>query len=233
MIRLSASSITSFIKCSKMFYYYKNFPEENVSTPEGSVGTAVHKLIELHCDGSDFSEDRERLIKEYGFDKPLIDRLDTSLNNFVYWFPFAFEQERGKLPVFKPEDYKEYWFNEKLSDELSIAGKIDYIFKEDGIVIDWKTGQTKRNISNDVQYIIYYTMYKKVFGHYPNAVYQVNLAKGEINTYYPNQIYIDTLYNFIIPKLVAHIKADTYYKEGYFNGSCYRCNFIGICSKDP
>jgi RecB family exonuclease len=215
-----------------MFYYYKNFPEESIVTPEGAVGTAVHKIIELHYDGSDYKETRAGLIRDHDFDHLLVERLDNSLSNFIHWFPSAFEQERGRPPVFKEHDYKEYWFNEKLSDDVSLAGKIDYIFKDDGIVIDWKTGQTKKNISNDIQYIIYYTMYKKVFGHYPNAVYQVNLAKGELNTYYPNQTYIDTLYNSIIPKLVAHIKADTYYREGYFNGSCYRCNFIGICNRD-
>jgi hypothetical protein len=50
-------------------------------------------------------------------------------------------------------------------------------------------------------------MYKKIFGSYPSALLQVNLAKGDISTFYPSKDYIDTLYDQIIPKMIGQIKS--------------------------
>jgi len=223
MIYLSASSIRDFIACSKRFYYRKNFSEESVETQDASAGTIVHKLLELHWKNCDFESDFNKLTTEYDLDNDRQQKALKCLDNYKT------SSIREKL---KDNDLTEFYFKEKIQNGVVLVGKIDRIVVDDAIVIDWKTGITKKNISNDIQFIVYYTMYKKIFGSYPSALLQVNLAKGDISTFYPSKDYIDTLYDQIIPKMIGQIKSKRYYKEGYYNGSCYFCPFIGICSKD-
>lgn len=226
MIRLSASKIKSFIRCSKMFQLQYDFPEEAVDPQDAAVGTIVHNLIEYFPDGKGYEEHAEELIKERAIDLDGQLKIYRSMKSYSNNFA-------DLLAKMNPEnDIKEFYFQEKLLPDVILSGRIDYIIKEDDIVLDWKTGTTKRDISNDPQFIIYYTMYQKIFGRYP-TVYQVSLAKGELNTFYPRKIYIDTLYNSIIPKIIRAMETKDYHKEGYFNGSCYRCSFIGLCSKEP
>lgn len=224
IIRLSASSIKDFVKCSKMFYFRNTIPEEAFNTQEASVGTICHKLIEKHWDGSDFTADKEKLLLEYAVDSAGAERLNKCLNNFNSG-TFDFLRSR-----FSEEDKREFYFQEKIDSEVTISGRMDYIINKNNIVIDWKTGATKKNLSNDIQFIIYYTMYNKIFGRYP-AVYQASLLKNECDLFMPRQEYIDVLYDEIIPNILLAVSTKGYFREGYFNGACYNCNFIASCSK--
>ncbi len=215
MIYLSMSSIKDFLRCSKMFYYRKNYAEEAVDALEASVGTVVHKIIETYPTGPYDPQVLATLVREKDIDLSGEVKLLRLLDNYYTKFPHILEK-------MKPEtDKSEFYFQEKISGDVTLAGKMDYILRDEHIVYDWKTGQTKRDISNDIQFIIYYT------------VYQVNLNKCEETLYIPRKIYIDALYEQIIPKIVSAIQNKEYFKEGYFNGSCFRCNFIAVCARDP
>jgi RecB family exonuclease len=194
---LSPSSIKDFLHCSRMFYYRKNNPEESVSTQDANIGTVVHAVTEKYWDNQEASVDYvTKQIKELSIDgdgsRKIYERLDTFYN---------------KIPevtrTLKHNDLIELYFEEKLTDNVVIRGKMDRVIVDDDVVIDWKTGTTKKNINNDVQFILYYVMYQKIFGHYPSAVKQVNLAKAEVSLFYPTKEYINTLLNEVSPTLLT------------------------------
>lgn len=223
---LSASSIKDFLHCSQMFYYRQECPEESVSSPDMIIGNIVHWTLEKYWDdpikASDYVTDR---VTEFKIDKYGDIKIRDCLANFYNSFP--------ELTLrMSEEDHIEFKFKEKIADDIVLTGKMDRIITDSGIVVDWKTGSTKKNISNDVQFIIYYQMYKRVFGHAPNRVVQVNLNKRELVDFYPEKEYIDTLFNKVIPYIANRIKAKEYLREGYFTSSCYRCSFDTICYKD-
>ncbi len=228
MIYLSASSIRDFIHCSKMFYYRTNFSEEAVDTPEAIVGTIVHKAIEDHWKSYDQAMQYCKFkATEFNLDLRSWAKIEASMTAFFSLIPEIY----GKL---KDNDLKEYKFKEKIGEDVTLVGKMDRIIVDDGIVIDWKTGKTKNVIDNDIQFIIYYMMYNRAFGKFPGAVYQISLSgKNIITAYQPNKEYINALFNHIIPSIVERVKKNKFNKEGYFNNSCYSCNYIGLCNKDP
>jgi CRISPR/Cas system-associated exonuclease Cas4 (RecB family) len=226
MIKLSASSIRDFLKCSKMYYYRKSSPEESIDTQEATTGRIVHEVLEKHWDSDkEQVELAEERIKECNIDAYGEEKIMTCLETY-----------RKQIPdirkILKPNDRVEFYFSEQLTWDVCLVGKMDRVVTDDESVIDWKTGRTKNFINNDIQFIVYYTMYKKIFGKYPRGVYQVNLSSAKVSSFQPDKEYINTLFNSIIPMIVERTNKRKLYKEGYFNGSCYNCSFIGVCSKD-
>jgi len=225
MIRLSPTAIKDYLKCSKMFFYRRAFPEESVTSQEAAVGTIVHKVAETIWKDPNYEEQAAKLISQYDIDLTGQGKIYACLNNIRQTFG-------GFLEMMTDSDLIEHEFNVKLNKEVSISGKMDRVIPTEDTVIDWKTGTTKRDISNDIQFIIYYWAYQKIFEKTPK-VYQVNVARSDFSLFWPRKVYVDTLFDSIIPKMVDSIKKNKYYKEGYYNGGCYRCNFIGVCSRDP
>lgn len=220
-IKLSASSINDFLKCSQMFAYRSSRSEDSIDTEEQAIGKCVHRIIE-----EDIYFTMDSPLIDYHFEKFNIQDTEKTLrylNNFT--------ELRPQL-VIKETDKKEFYFREKLNKDLQISGLMDRINTEDRIVYDWKAStSTKKYLSNDIQLIIYYSMYKRIFGEYPQ-VYLVNLHFKELRPFYPNKKYIDTLFNEIIPKIVREVKSKQFYKTGYYTGSCFRCPFIGVCGTE-
>ena len=221
MIRLSASSISDFIKCSKMFEFRATRSEDSINTEEQAIGNFAHKVIEENI--------------HYTMNDPLIDILlieyniqDTEkalryLENFTLLRPGL---------IIREDDQKEFYFREKIGADLQLSGKMDRVNTVDHIVYDWKAStSTKKYLSNDVQMIIYYQMYHRIFGNYP-SVFLVNLHHKDIRPFYPNKRYIDTLFNRVIPKIMQEVEHKQFYKTGYFTSSCFRCPYIGVCHSE-
>jgi hypothetical protein len=218
MIRLSASSIADFLKCSKMYQYRMERSEDSIDTEEQSIGNFVHEVVERNV--------------YFTLDDPLIDILLAEYNiedtDKALRYLKNFTELRENL-ILREDDKREFYFREKVNKGLQISGKMDRVNIKDHIIYDWKAStSTKKYLSNDVQCIVYYMMYHKMFGSYPN-VFIVNLHHKDIRPFYPKKEYIDTLFNKIIPKIVKEIKLNQFYKTGYFTGSCYRCPFLGVC----
>lgn len=232
MITLSQSSISDYLACSQRYKYRLTMPEEAHPTQEMSVGNIVHKALEMKwgADRNDRYQFTMSLASEYNIDISGIDRINECLLAYDSWFVGG---EVGDLyRRFSDNDLCEYYFKEKLYDDVYINGKIDRIVTDGDIVIDWKTGSTQRTyLGTDIQSILYYMMYNKIFGKYPQVMV-VNLLKQKLVAFQPNKKYIDTLMNSIIPMIVYQIKNKVFYKEGYFNYSCRNCPYIGICDKD-
>lgn len=230
MIYLSASSIRDFLACSKRFYFRTNEPEEATKSPEAIAGTIVHKIIELHWDKQSPEDPavQEEIEKQLSvFDNFSIDV--SRIENCLYTFYSAIPEVKGRL---HQSDLREFYFKEKISPNITMSGKMDWVIPDEGYIIDWKTGNTKTNISNDIQFIIYYTMFQKIFGKPAREIVQVNLSTQKISWFYPSKKYIDTLFNDIIPMIAKEVQHKRFNREGYYNGACYRCDFISICNKD-
>jgi hypothetical protein len=223
---LSASSIIDYLSCSKKFYYRSNKLETYIDTQEMVVGKIVHKIVEDHWqDQVQAAKTLKELSQEHNIDKKGFNKAESSLYTFYNCIPLV-------TATLRPTDLIEYRFEVPLEKDVVMVGKMDRVVKEYDLVYDWKTGSTrKKYMANDVQCNVYYTMYKRIFGREP-TVKIVYLENGEIIQFYPKKEYSHELFNVLIPKMISQIKSKSFYKEGYFNGSCYRCNYLGACTKD-
>jgi CRISPR/Cas system-associated exonuclease Cas4 (RecB family) len=224
MLSLSASSLKDFLKCSKMFYYRVNSSEESVATSEMLAGSIVHKIIEEHKIGQIVSEDKvDRLISEYKLvDLTLKKRIESCLRVFF----------KDYENLISDRDYVEYNFKLPLSKGVRLTGKIDRI-TPDGLLIDWKTGgYVPKSIDDDLQFIIYYWAYNKLFGSDPNKVFYIALLKNKMLEFNYNQPYFEQLFNSTIPSVVTKIKNKEYFRDGLDNNACKYCSYMTTCWKD-
>lgn len=223
MIYLSASSIRDFLKCSKMYYYRTQHPEESVDTEGAIIGKVVHGAVERYWDD-------EAGAFRYAADKIKEQDVSAKASSKILHCVDSFFGLSGELGL-TADDKIEYYFKEKMPEDYMLVGKMDRIIPDRNTVIDWKTGKTRNYLNNDVQFIIYYVMYKKLFGKFP-VVLQIDLNSGIVTPFQPTKLYIDTLFNSVIPMILERIRRQQLYKEGYFNGACYGCSFIPICNAD-
>lgn len=219
MIKLSASSINDYLKCSKMFEFRYYSGEEGFTTEEQAIGSFVHKVIENNIDFKIDDPMVASLMVEYNIQDT--DKALLYLGNFI---------EMRPLLTVRDTDKTEFYFREKINKELQISGKMDRVNTEDNVVYDWKASTSKKKyLSNDVQLIIYYQMYKRIFGKQP-SVFIVNIPNKELRPFFPVKKYIDALFDDIIPKIVREVKAKQFYKTGYFTSSCFKCPYLSLCS---
>jgi CRISPR/Cas system-associated exonuclease Cas4 (RecB family) len=188
------------------------------------AGNIVHKLIELHKIGEVISEDKvDKLIGEYKLvDLSLKKRIESCLRVFF----------RDYESLVSNGDIIEYVFKLPFSTGVNITGRIDRI-TPDGILIDWKTGgYVPENVDNDIQFILYYWAYSKVYGEQPNKVFYISLLKNKIIEFNYKQYYFDQLFNQVIPGIVKQIKNKEYFREGLYSGACKNCSYMTTCWKD-
>lgn len=227
MIYLSASSISDFVACSSMYKYRSESSESAIISPPMHIGTAVHTTVQ-YCWNQPVEAALERVkleLKDRSIDEKGMKKANRCIENFF------FEMESIKESLTE-DDLIEYYFKEKIMEGVYLVGKMDRVIKSTDTIYDWKTGSTKKKtLVNDIQSIVYYSMYHRIFGRFPN-VYVVYLDPPSHVVYQPTKRYIEALFKGIIPKMVSQIKAGLYYKEGYFNGSCYNCPYVGLCLHD-
>lgn len=223
MIYLSASSIKDFISCSRRFAYRVYQSDLAIATQEIAIGDIVHHAIENHWNdreaGFNFSyaESSKRDIDSIGKQQ-----LDRCLTNY-------YDYHTQYLTL---NDEIEYNFKYKLYDDVYLVGKMDRIIKSTNTVIDWKTGDSfVSTINNDIQFLVYYAVYKRLFGITPTVLY-INLNKNKTLAYRHNPKFEDELFNRVIPKILDVIHLKDFVKEGYFNNACKSCSFIQDCWKE-
>ncbi len=221
-IRLSKSSIESYLGCSKRYYYRINFPEEAKKTPQMALGNAIHSILEKYWHNEkEALASIEQYLKLYGlYSNEFYQKAQKQIINYFGNF----------TSLVKNNDLIEYGFSVPYSEDVFIVGKFDRVNLEENYIIDWKTGNSSHGgDSNDIQSIIYYNSYKKLFGNFPIIVY-VYLGENKVKTYIPNQFYIDLLYNDIIPNMIQDIKNNKFLPTGLFKfNECKYCPYKDIC----
>jgi len=219
---ISATSIKDFIDCSKKYYWRINNAEESVNTPEMDAGLIVHEVLEKYWDQSKSHNLQKglHLTESKKLPERLVERVEYCINS--YHDNFA-----GLL---SKDDEKEISFKLKMDEDVFLVGRIDRITKGSNLVLDWKTSEASViNIDSDIQFLLYYYAYTRMYGHPPSGVYYVALLHNQLITLHVDRGQYEILMYEIIPNIIKQIKNNEYAREGIFRSKCNRCQFKNIC----
>lgn len=220
MIKISASAIRDYLECPAKVKFRHLVPEQAEQNEKMAIGTVVHKTVEL------FYNDRDK-----GFSYALQkahemtlneDKINKCLKNFY----------NNYSHLLADTDEVEKFFSYPLYKDVNIVGKIDRI--SNGVIYDWKTGETcPDTLANDIQFIIYFISYIKLYNKEPISSVLVSLNDNKILTYKFNEPYATILMQQIIPTMVDQIKSKNLAKTGLYNRyTCKRCSFRKVCMEE-
>jgi CRISPR/Cas system-associated exonuclease Cas4 (RecB family) len=220
MIHISATSLNKFVVCPAKLYYslYGEF-EAGIPTREMSIGSLIHEMIEKFWYDKQLAYKKlPKYMAEFNLDvgdtEEVINYLEVFYNKFA--------------PICTPDDQIERRFEVKYNDNALIVGRYDRIIGD--VIIDWKTGRTPpKSIDNDIQFLLYYSVYKKFAGRLPAKVIYASLTSGDMIHLNPNQDKIDVLYSDIIPAYLRAISKNEFPRMGLFRSACYKCEFREAC----
>jgi CRISPR/Cas system-associated exonuclease Cas4 (RecB family) len=220
LIRISESLIKDFLLCPKRADFRINYSGESIQTSKEATGSIVHAVLERSWRNSkEALEEIEIQIRKYNLksDSKLIYKCIAN-----YFSTFRNMVGEG--------DTVETFFNIPFSKGVQLVGRIDRI-TTNGIVIDWKTGESEpEDIERDIQCMFYYLAYKKLYGREPSGVYLAFLAKKKLIMYKPNPLLLNKLEYEIIPTVIRGIKNQEFPHNGLFQyHACKNCNFINSC----
>ena len=192
---ISQSAINDFLTCKKRYYYRLNFKSKAIQTREMFLGTLVHTLLEdFSTNFEDATFEVSRLVETHKLNEEDELLLRKSIEGFFSKF----------YHLVTPDDEKEKMFSIPYEKNVYLAGKFDRITPSH-LVIDWKSGTyVPKTLSNDVQSIIYDYAYKQMYGVKPSLVVAY-LRRGKLSTYTENEIYVDTLFNEVLPDMLESI----------------------------
>lgn len=199
-----------------MYRIKKTVP--TVESREMGMGSVVHLAIEKGWEDRDAAY---KILHKEGKARGLAKADIYSMEFLIDIFFLNFQ------PKLEKNDLIEHNFKLPLYDDVFIVGKMDRV--SNGNVYDWKTGQTATNLAYDVQCIIYDWAFKKQFERSAKSICIASLKKGELIPYYKDDLYVDEIFNKIIPRMIRTIKNESYERLGLFNHSCFRCPFKTGC----
>jgi len=182
------------------------------------MGNVAHKAIEKHWD------DRKEAVY---YASKHNDKLSLTDYNSIEHFVNTFFDNFAKL--LNKDDMVEKYFKLPLEKNVYLVGKFDRI--SDGVIYDWKTNaKIPTNIDSNVQFIVYYHAYRKLFGKAPTATFFASLSQGVLIPFNYNQHYFDELFGKIVPEIIDNVRAGNFSKDGIFrSGACYRCQYKQDC----
>lgn len=217
-IYLSASSISDFIKCPQkvMYRIKKTVPE--VKSREMVIGTIAHYAIEKGWNN------RERALSIIESECKSEGLRKADKTNLEFMIDIFFLNFKDRLT---DKDLIEFRFKVPLYDDVFIVGKIDRV--SSGNLYDWKTGKLPTKLFNDVQCIIYEWAYHQLFQKEPASICQAGLSTGELLPYRRDELYVEEIFENIIPRMIRTVRHDGYERLGLFNHSCFRCPYKAGC----
>lgn len=217
MINLSASLIKDFLVCQKRAYFRINYTGQSEQTKEMALGSLVHSVLETSWN------DKEKAIKEVS-ELAKQYNLTTGLEKAYSCVENYFEVFSG---LFSEDDRIEYLFRTPLTSEINLIGKMDRI--HNNAIYDYKTSsRDPKDINSDIQFILYYVAYSKIFSKQPSGVFQVSLQTKKLHKFTPQEKNIKNLENEIVPLVVQTIKGGMFETNGYPR-ACKHCSFHKIC----
>lgn len=223
MIKISASSIKTFLECKRKYYYkLTSRAEEKVHKPALVVGTLVHRTIELYWNKFD---DGDIYLKNQ---LELFNHTSGTIYSHAFkcWDNFKLHYAN----MLSSKDKVEQFVSVPYKYKTLLVGKMDRILPGN-IILDWKTGtEFNPNINNDVQFILYKELYKRWTGNRVSDIYYVSLKYGKMIKYEDDGYSHDLLFNEIIPSMVSDIKAKNFVPDGLFKYKiCKECSFRDFC----
>jgi CRISPR/Cas system-associated exonuclease Cas4 (RecB family) len=221
-IFLSATAIQDFIDCPQRFAYRTTQKEQSITSDDMLVGTIVHAAIEK------FWNDKDLAVKEVGDQTKFFSLNPSMTDKALLCIHTFFESFAGLL---SKDDEIEYTFKLQLEKDVFLVGRMDRI--SNGNIFDWKTkNSTPKDISKDIQFIVYSEAYRRLFKKEPIATYYASLTTGKLLKLKSNPALTNTLFNAIIPVIAQAIKQKLYYPKGIYTNNCHMCPYKELCYKD-
>lgn len=217
MINLSASLIKDFLVCQKRAYFRINYTGQSEQTKEMALGSLVHSVLETNWKIKEEAVKAvTELAKQYNLTTGL-EKAYSCVDNFFEIF----------ASLFSDEDKIEYLFRVPFSSEVILIGKIDRIHNH--AIYDYKTSsRDPKDIDSDIQFILYYLAYAKIFSRLPAGVFQVSLQTKKLHKFTPQEKNIKKLEHEIIPLVTETIKKGVFEMNGYPK-ACKHCSFHKVC----
>jgi CRISPR/Cas system-associated exonuclease Cas4 (RecB family) len=226
---LSATSIKDFIDCSKRFYYKQKSSADGIINPDMLVGTIVHDAIDKYR-AFDFDVAKDYFytrMDEFSPEEKYYTKGLTCLDNYHAKFKNLFKDGESELK-----------FSVPFNNNTKIVGRMDFINKNTGLIIDWKTSaKTPSRVDNDIQFIIYDYAFTSMYRKKAISIFYVNLLNGDMVNYKRDALKYNLLFKDIIPAMLHTIKAKNFSRTGLFKGQskaslCYSCPFAEICEEE-
>jgi CRISPR/Cas system-associated exonuclease Cas4 (RecB family) len=212
--------IKDIISCPTKGYFRLQGGGDSLPSQEALAGTIVHDVLENTWSSRDDAEVRmQKLLEEY--------QLRRGVTNVKRCIDNYFEMFGG---VMTPEDEIEKSFKYQYLPDVAFTGRIDRIHNH--VIYDWKTGDAPpEDIDKDIQFIMYFLAYKKLYGRDPSATMYVSLAHKKLYSYVPNKAYVDEFTNEIVPYVIRVIKEKKFPRLGFYSwGTCKRCFYREACT---
>jgi hypothetical protein len=243
-IQLSASSLTTFLRCGRQWYYAYVLGEKSPPTLKQARGIAVHKAVEVNMEQKVSSHE----------DVPIDDMLDAFSASWDEVGQDGFEHDEQETPGDAKDagyaltrlHHKEVsptiqpvWVEKpvqfKLNDNIVWTGQID-LADEMGRIRDTKT--TSRRPKPE-QYLINMTGYscgaRQLTGEVETDVVLDYMVNTKTPYYLPiavgGPVSDDSIRRFvsIAEGVAATIEAGNYPANGVQNGACSWCGYRSMC----
>ena len=177
-IRLSPSDINGFFFCPRRWYLsiVLGIPPMPIPRPELEFGTMIHNTIANYFDviseNPSESEIRQKISEIFQRNYVKILGIDDKKYKKVVKSFYKFEIERlRKWKQYKPT------FVEKRLEAVPFVGKVDAYWAEEGVVVDWKTGNYSVMHNDLLRQGTIYKLLLEAHGYKVEKVLFVFLAK--------------------------------------------------------
>lgn len=138
-MKLSKSSVNSFLKCRRQFRYQYIDKIEQAPNEFMQLGTDVHEIAEKFIkEGGIHTEDYRQKLDEIAKEVNSEYDLEIHLNNLSSFFEEVFHNPDMKYEVFCCEEYLK-------DEEHNFSGLCDLVVRDENndiIIIDYKTGKS-------------------------------------------------------------------------------------------
>ena len=241
-IKLSSSSLKTFLECKRKYYYRYIAKIKDASIPtdkkdERDIGILLHSILNDFYKEQDHIEDRDELLLY------LQKRMYQEVKNNTF-FQFQVDLWLERLKVFVHNEYEHFQngFRVYKTEEdmvgrfgdFTIGGKIDRIDKKDEnlYVIDYKSGmvkfQTPRTLpkSTDFQLQFYHLLSSKL-GHVEDCFYY-ELQNAKLLSdplFYEKMDLLEEKFDLLKPKVQNFTLCEDI-------NSCRFCPYIMLCNRD-
>lgn len=215
---LSASSISDFIQCSQKVKY--RFSKTlQIPTKGMTIGRIAHEAVEKGWNDKTVAYEIVRRLGDAN------DLSHSDIGNMEFFMDIFHLNFKSLLTHY---DLIEYSFKLPLYDDVFIVGKMDRV--SNGNVFDWKTSsRISKRLDNDVQCIIYDYAYNRIFGERAKSINVCSLSKGNLVPYIAKEIYVNEVFDNIIPRMIRTVRNDSFERTGMFNHSCFMCPYKQVC----
>jgi CRISPR/Cas system-associated exonuclease Cas4 (RecB family) len=225
---LSASSISTYLKCKKMYLYSNVYRVSGGQNLAAALGTAVHAAVETLWKSPKRPEtalersfERELALVPLPYEEPPETVLADAKRMYINYV-------QKVVPTFKPTLVEEKFVIEV--EGISISGTLD---AADEDVHDLKTTSMIskfRPDSYNLQLNLYRLGYKALTGGWPRRLLLDVLPRRGNFTYKQYEVPVETRDTLDVLGIVSQgIMAEDYSPTGATNGACRWCSYQEIC----